>query len=488
MNSIFRKSISVFVCLCVSFAVFSADDELVTRYLKAANDQYSSGNYEKAFSYINNVLSSYKVDEVIPDNVEILSETIYFSYLGQIKDKRSPTAFKAIKEKLIVYPFLSSDRVTRYVKIINTYEAQDIAWGSDPAEKAATSSVAASGNSNPVLYSTLELQIALEAVKQQTAQQTADQFQKVNDEFQQTLLDTQKEAYESALEKAKETSGTNNRILAFSLIILAGVCIIVFILVLINMILNLKSAKTQNEKFIETLKAVSQMSRLPSGAATLDLLPPMYGVGSNMRMIGNSALDTGLPPAPVSEKDKQQLSGLAQKCKEIGLQIDEVTGRKNNSKNVSEMVYKIVVEMGVSNYEATLLCAISMVYDIGFLEVDRKLLRLESLTTDQKYEIRNHVKQGLAQLSFVPEVYLPVFADGVLMHHENMDGSGYPEGLSGARIPYIARLIHISESFIALISRRNYRDIFDKESAVKELRKKPGLYDPKIVDILEQII
>ncbi len=483
MNEKFRRILCALVCALVSFSAFAADDELVTRYLTAANEQYSSGNFEKAFTYINNVLGSYKQD-TIPDNVQVLSETIYFAYLGQIKNTRSLKAFNAVKEKLIEFPFLSSDRVTRTVKIINTYEAQDIAWGADPAAKAANSAVAATSNSNPVLYNTLELQIALEAVKQETAQQA----QAINQEYQQQLIDTQKSAYESALSQAKETTGTNNRILALSLIILAGVCFIVFILVLINMIVNLKSSKNQNEKFVETLKAVSQMARLPASTVSLEALPPIYGTGGSMRMIGNAALETGLPPAPVTDEDKKQLNELAIKCKEVGMQIDDVTGRKNNSKNVSEMVYKIVLEMGVSNYEATLFFAISMVYDIGFLEVDRNLLRLESLTDEQKYEIRNHVKQGLAQLSFVPEVYMSVFADGVLMHHENMDGSGYPEGVAGSRIPLIARLIHVTESFVALISRRNYRDIFDKESAVEELRKKPGLYDQKVVDVLEQII
>jgi len=128
------------------------------------------------------------------------------------------------------------------------------------------------------------------------------------------------------------------------------------------------------------------------------------------------------------------------------------------------------------------------VYDIGFLEIDEALLQADNLTDAQKYEIRNHVKQGLAQLSFVPEKYMAVFADGVLMHHENMDGSGYPEGLEGSRIPFIARLIHVAESFNALISKRNYRDIFDKETALNELRKKDGMYDPDVLNVLEHII
>lgn len=498
MNKVFTRVAFSLICLLLSFSAFSADKELITRYLNAANDSYSAGNNQKAFTYINIVLSSYK-EEALPDNVEVISETIYYAYLEQIKETRARTEFNNVKEKLLEFPYLSSERISRMVKIINTYEAQDYAWGADPSQtvppvavsnpvpipvQATPAAAPTNGNSSSVRQNTLELQLALEVIKQQTADQTQD----VNTAFQKELLDTQKNAYESALSQAKEVTGTNNRILAFSLIILAAVCFIVFILVLINMFLNLKTAKNQNDKFVETLKAVSQMSRPPSGVLAIEALPQMYGTNGAMRMIGSTALETGLPPGPVTDKEKQQLNDLAQKCKDVGIQIDEATGRKNNSKNVSEMVYKIALEMGLSNYEATLLFTIAMVYDIGFLEIDKKLLQAESLTEDQKFEIRNHVKQGLAQLSFVPEIYMTVFADGVLMHHENVDGSGYPEGISGSRIPYIARLIHVAESFVALISRRNYRDIYDKESAIDELRKKAGLYDQSIVDILERII
>ena len=78
--------------------------------------------------------------------------------------------------------------------------------------------------------------------------------------------------------------------------------------------------------------------------------------------------------------------------------------------------------------------------------------------------------------------------DAILMHHENMDGSGYPSGIEGEKIPLIARVIHVVESFIALISRRNYRVIFDKEAAIKELRNRPNFYDQKIVDVLDSLV
>jgi len=490
-----KKAFSVFCVILVAFvslSVFAVDDEIVTRYLTAANDQYSNGNYAKAFSYVNNVLSSYKA-ETIPENVDTLSEMVYYSYLNQIKDTKDTKAFNAVKEKLLEFPFVSSERINRTIKIINTYEAQDSAWGADPT-KPATSADSSSGNSNPILRNTLELQLALEKVKNEAAAKATDETQKVNDEYQQKLLDTQKAAYESALEKATsnakatEATGLTDKVFFLAIIALAGIMVILFIIVIINLVLNLSTSKKQNEKFVETLKVVSEFVRMPAPGISSPALPPTFNMDAEVKLIGSMVKDTGLPSGPTTDTEKKELSDLAVKCREIGTQIDTVTGRKNNSKNVAEMIFKIAQEMGISQTDATLLFSVGMVYDIGFLEIDPKLLQANQLTDAQKHEIRNHVRQGLAQISFVPEKYLSVFADGIQMHHENMDGSGYPEGLQGSRIPFIARLIHVAESFTALVSRRNYRSIYDKESAIDELRKKPGMYDSEIVDVLERII
>lgn len=483
--------------------LFAVDDELVTRYLTAANNQYSAGNVAKAFAYINNVLSSY-ADELVPQNVEVLSETIYYGYLEQLKKSRDWKAFAEVKGKLIEFPYVSSERIARSVKVLNTYEAQDAAWGggsvpsaTDGPDGAVQGSGAVSGSAaaaaaiynNQLKSNVLELQLALEKMKAEAAAEAAQEADAQNAEIQQELLATQREAYERALAETRDVAGSSSRVLLLSLLILTGLILIVFIAVIVNVLINLRNTKSQNDKFVETLKAVSEMTQLNMAQRVqLDALPPLYGADSQMRMIGSAMKETGLPSPPITEAEKKELADLAQKCREIGAKIDAATGRKNNSKNVAEMVFKLAQEMGVAQYEATLFFSVAMVYDIGFLEVDASLLQATSLTEDQKFEIRNHVKQGLAALSFVPEKYMSVFADGVLMHHENMDGSGYPEGLSGSRIPYIARLIRVAESFVALISRRNYRVIFDKESAVAELRSSPGLYDSEIVDVLETII
>ena len=189
-----------------------------------------------------------------------------------------------------------------------------------------------------------------------------------------------------------------------------------------------------------------------------------------------------------TEEDRQAVQELAVKCEQVGTEIDVMTGRKNNSKNISEMVYKIALEMGISQNTVMIYFCASMVYDIGFLSMDKDLLQAETLTDEQKYIIRSHVKIDVSVFDFVPEHYRAVFIDAASMHHENMDGSGYPDGIPGDKIPEIARMIHVVETFISLISRRSYRAIFDKESAIEELKNHPELYDQKIVSVLDCII
>lgn len=459
--------------ILVSGSLF-ADEALVTRYLNAANNEYSAGNHARAFSYINIVLNSYS-ESAVPQNVEVIAETIYYSYLEQIKNTKNTASFNQVKEKLIEFPFLSSERINRLVRVMNTQVSQDATWSGRSAR-------ASSGDD--AVQNNLRLQLEVEKTRLETEEKNREEQEKIRRE----LTETQQNAFDRAFEQATEASGKTTRIMLLVALVIGAILLIVFVVVIINLVVNMKNAKTQHEKFVETLKVVSQLNRLPSSPSGVEALPPAYGDESPLQLIGNSSIATGLPPEPETVEEKAEFDVLTKKCRDVGLEIDLATSRKNNSKNVAEMVFKISQEMGLGHFESMLFFNVAQVYDIGFLEVDPSLFGKEDLTKEEVFEIRNHVKQGLAQLSFVPEKYLPVFADGVLMHHENIDGSGYPEGLAENRIPYIARVIRIVESYVALISRRSYREIYDKESAIDELRKKPGFYDGDLVTILETII
>jgi HD-GYP domain-containing protein (c-di-GMP phosphodiesterase class II) len=73
---------------------------------------------------------------------------------------------------------------------------------------------------------------------------------------------------------------------------------------------------------------------------------------------------------------------------------------------------------------------------------------------------------------------------GVLHHHENYDGSGYPDGLRDGEIPLAAQIIHVVDVFDALTSTRSYRKAFDVERAFEILRQESGrMTDPHVTKV-----
>ena len=120
--------------------------------------------------------------------------------------------------------------------------------------------------------------------------------------------------------------------------------------------------------------------------------------------------------------------------------------------------------------------------------IDPDLLTATSLTDEEKDAMKEHVRLAEKHLDFVPKKYWSVFEDAAMKHHENMDGSGYPNGLVGDDIPQIARLIRVAETYVSLSSKRSFRDAMDKESAVQKLREQPELYDTEVVEALDKIV
>ena len=477
-----KIGVVLFLSLLVIFLGFS-QSALVERYLTAANNSYSQKDYAKAFDYINYVYGQY-TSENVPQNVEILAETIYYDYLQEIKDKKDTDSFAKVKDKLLEYPALSSERVTRLVRTLNTMETQDQQWG--PAVTV-TSSNFMTKEAAEYQAQLAKTQAQLEAVEKALAE--AKQNNLIDHEQallkEQEFLRRQKDLYSDAIVKSSQTMKSNTILIAVVCICLVGI-ILAGVVVIISVTKKSEAAvQKQQEQFEATLQMVAQLTRNQKEAVQIAQISDVYNSEfgeSSPRVIAS------LPDVELTESEHQELKKLAAKCREIGAKIDIYTSRKNNSKNVSEMVFKIANGLNLKSYEAMLYFCASMVYDIGFLSVNSSLLTSESLTDEQKYEIRSHVKLGVDKIDFVPEKYKSVFLDAILMHHENIDGSGYPGGIEGENIPLIARIIHVVESFIALISRRNYRGIFDKESAIKELRARPNFYDQKIVDVLDSLV
>lgn len=130
-----------------------------------------------------------------------------------------------------------------------------------------------------------------------------------------------------------------------------------------------------------------------------------------------------------------------------------------------------------------------MVHDIGKISVPQEVLNKEEKLTDEEWSmIKKHPEIGYRILKAVPE--FADIAELVLAHHERWDGTGYPKGLKGEEIPYIARVITIADSFDAMTSNRAYRKAKSREEAIQEIERCSGKqFDPIIAKVfIEKVL
>jgi len=121
-------------------------------------------------------------------------------------------------------------------------------------------------------------------------------------------------------------------------------------------------------------------------------------------------------------------------------------------------------------------------HDIGKIGIPDSILnKREKLTLDEYDNIKKHPEIGYRILSSVNE--FSEMSECVLQHHENWDGTGYPQGLKGEEIKVEARMIAVCDAYDAMVTLRTYKPVFSREEAINELiRCSSGQFDPKIVE------
>lgn len=153
----------------------------------------------------------------------------------------------------------------------------------------------------------------------------------------------------------------------------------------------------------------------------------------------------------------------------------------NHSSRMVEMAEKVGKYMMLNtSLMEELLMAVEM-HDIGMVSIDNQLLDKPTRLTDAELkEIRKHTEIGYHLLVASPN--MAGIAEYVLSHHENYDGTGYPQGLKESEIPMLSRLISVIDSYEAMTHRRPYREALTHEQALEELMSLAGSkYDPEIV-------
>ena len=161
---------------------------------------------------------------------------------------------------------------------------------------------------------------------------------------------------------------------------------------------------------------------------------------------------------------------------------------RGHSDRVSEFSVLIGEKLGLSEEQIKILKIGGLFHDIGKIGIpDSILLKTDKLSDDEYSEIKNHPSIGahiLGAASIFKNI-IPI----VKHHHERFDGRGYPSGLQGEEIPFLARIAAVADTFDAMTSKRSYRDALDIQYVKDEIQRCKGTqFDPQIADAFLDIL
>jgi len=200
---------------------------------------------------------------------------------------------------------------------------------------------------------------------------------------------------------------------------------------------------------------------------------------------------------PVILSLNRELIQFASDLLEANLQLMDVLGSaiaqrdtETGTHNYRVTVYalRLAEALGLDGQRLRDLIAGAFLHDVGKIGVrDDVLLKPGGLNGEEWERMRTHVARGMSIIG--KSKWLRGAGAVVACHHEKFDGSGYPNGLKGERIPLNARIFAIADVFDALTSRRHYKEPFPLERAVKMMEEQRGAhFDPRLLDAFFAVV
>jgi HD-GYP domain-containing protein (c-di-GMP phosphodiesterase class II) len=144
--------------------------------------------------------------------------------------------------------------------------------------------------------------------------------------------------------------------------------------------------------------------------------------------------------------------------------------------------------LGLNAEELDRLRISALLHDVGKIGVEDRVLKKPGKLTDEEFElIKQHTVKGANIMR--PVAQLRDVLPGIELHHERMDGGGYPYGLQGDQIPMMARIIAVADTFDAITTNRPYQSAMDVDYALERIRSLAVTkFDANVVAALESAI
>ncbi len=165
-----------------------------------------------------------------------------------------------------------------------------------------------------------------------------------------------------------------------------------------------------------------------------------------------------------------------------------IDGKDKYTRGHSERVARISVgigtQLGLSDEELETLRISALLHDVGKIAIDDAILKKPAALTDAEFEImKTHPQKGFKIMSQIPA--MKDFLPGMYMHHEMVNGKGYPQGLTDEQIPLQAKIVSVADTFDAMTIDRPYQKGMLLPEALERIKSFVGTrYDAKVVDAL----
>ncbi|MCL4557952.1 MAG: GAF domain-containing protein [Deltaproteobacteria bacterium] len=188
-----------------------------------------------------------------------------------------------------------------------------------------------------------------------------------------------------------------------------------------------------------------------------------------------------LENASLHEELKRTFIEVVESLAEAIEKRDPYTG--GHTKRVVKYSLMVADEIGMYGDERDRLRMAALLHDVGKIGVDDSVLRKPARLDEAEFEkMKAHPSIGADILGKIPQISSIV--PGILYHHEWYNGKGYPDGISGNKLPRIAKIISIADTYDAMTTDRPYRKGLTHEYAIAELRKFSGTqFDPELVEL-----
>ncbi len=161
---------------------------------------------------------------------------------------------------------------------------------------------------------------------------------------------------------------------------------------------------------------------------------------------------------------------------------------RGHSGRVAKYSLLIAQQLGLSSVDLDKIRIAALLHDVGKIGVDDRVLKKPGALTPEEFDLmKQHTVKGANIMR--PVAQLKEMLPGIELHHEHIDGRGYPYGIKGPEIPTMARIIAVADTLDAMTTNRPYQSAMEIDYALGKIRALAGTkFDETVVDALERAV